>query len=167
MKAVFIALMTRLSNYLTDSGNVIENIENGFSIYELFSANIKELVKSSDSTEIKNTLNLYAAFLQFTLKCYPEKHEYVNEILADASNYCANHETSIDEDCQLYISKFLIHPLETMASIILTMPDYPKLIKYLKFKKRRDVAKHIAKAVARGSLDLTDESLVAPVIEFI
>ena len=78
MKAVFIALMTRLSSYLTDSGNVIENIENGFSIYELFSVNIKELVKSSDSTEIKNTLNLYAAFLQFTLKCYPEKHEYVN-----------------------------------------------------------------------------------------
>jgi hypothetical protein len=47
------------------------------------------------------------------------------------------------------------------------MPDYPKLIKYLKFKKRRDVAKHIAKAVAKGSLDLTDENLVAPVIEFI
>jgi hypothetical protein len=45
---------------------------------------------------MKNTLNLYSAFLQFTLKCYPTKHEYVNEILKDASNYCANYETSID-----------------------------------------------------------------------
>jgi len=66
-------------------------------------------------------LNLYAAFLQFTLKCYPNKHEYVNEILGDASTYCADHETSIDDDCQLYISKFLTHPLETMANIILKM----------------------------------------------
>ena len=47
MKSIFIALMNRLSGYLTDSGNVIENIENGFSVYELFSNNIKELVKHS------------------------------------------------------------------------------------------------------------------------
>jgi vacuolar protein sorting-associated protein 35 len=47
MKAIFIALMTRLSSYLSDSGNVIENVENGFSVYELFSTNIKELVKRS------------------------------------------------------------------------------------------------------------------------
>lgn len=111
MKAIFIALMTRLSSYLSDSGNVIENIENGFSVYELFSTNIKELVKRSEASELKNTLNLYAAFLQFTLKCYPSRHEYVNEILGDASAYCADHETAIDDDCQLYISKFLTHPL--------------------------------------------------------
>lgn len=121
MKAIFIALMTRLSSYLADSGNVIENIENGFSVYELFSVNIKELVRKSEANELKNTLNLYAAFLQFTLKCYPSKHEFVNEILGDASAYCASHETAIDDDCQLYISKFLTHPLETMANIILTM----------------------------------------------
>jgi hypothetical protein len=41
MKSIFIALMNRLSTYLSDSGNVIQNIENGFSVYELFSVNIK------------------------------------------------------------------------------------------------------------------------------
>ncbi len=50
MKAIFIALMNRLSTYLSDSGNVIENVENGFSVYELFSANIKELVKKSETS---------------------------------------------------------------------------------------------------------------------
>lgn len=66
--------MNRLSSYLSDTGNVVSNIESGFSIYELFSVNIKELVKGSQASEVKNTLNLYAAFLQFTLKCYPDKH---------------------------------------------------------------------------------------------
>lgn len=74
MKSIFIALMNRLSSYLADSGNVIENIENGFSVYELFSTNIKHLVSKPDASEVKNTLNLYAAFLKFTLKCYPTKH---------------------------------------------------------------------------------------------
>ena len=156
MKAIFIALMTRLSSYLADSGNVIENIENGFSVYELFSVNIKELVRKSEANELKNTLNLYAAFLQFTLKCYPSKHEFVNEILGDASAYCASHETAIDDDCQLYISKFLTHPLETMANIILTMNEYPNLIKYLRFKRKRDVAKQITKAIVRGGIDLNN-----------
>jgi vacuolar protein sorting-associated protein 35 len=167
MKAIFIALMTRLSSYLADSGNVIENIENGFSVYELFSVNIKELVRKSEANELKNTLNLYAAFLQFTLKCYPSKHEFVNEILGDASAYCASHETAIDDDCQLYISKFLTHPLETMANIILTMNEYPNLIKYLRFKRKRDVAKQITKAIVRGGIDLNNENMVTQVLTFI
>ena len=167
MKSVFIALMNRLSSYLTDSGNVIENIEHGFSVYELFSTNIKELVKRSEASEVKSTLNLYAAFLQFTLKCYPSKHEYVNDILGDASNYCASYDSNIDEDCQMYIAKFLTTPLETMANIILTMDEYPRLIKYLKFKKKRDVAKNITKAIVRGNIDLTDEKMVSQVLTFI
>ena len=167
MKSIFIALMNRLSSYLSDSGNVIENIEHGFSVYELFSTNIKELVKRSEASEVKNTLNLYAAFLQFTLKCYPNKHEYVNEILGDASSYCSNYETSIYEDCQMYIAKFLTTPLETMANIILTMDEYPRLIKYLRFKRKREVAKHITKAIVRGNIDLTDEKMVNQVLTFI
>lgn len=87
MKTIFIALMDRLSSYLADNSLDVENIENGSNIYSLFQTNINELVKNSDANEVKNTLNLYSAFLQFTLKCYPAKHQYVNDILKDATNY--------------------------------------------------------------------------------
>ena len=50
----------------------------------------------------------------------------------------------------------MTHPLETMANIILTMNEYPNLIKYLRFKRKRDVAKHITKAIAKGNIDLTN-----------
>lgn len=43
-----------------------------------------------------------------------------------------------------------------MANIILTMDEYPRLIKYLRFKKKREVAKHITKAIIRGNIDLTE-----------
>ena len=167
MKTIFIALMDRLSGYLADNNLDVDNIENGSNIYSLFQLNIQELVKNSDSSEIKNTLNLYSAFLQFTLKCYPTKHKYVNEILKDAANYCAKNEAAIDEDCQIYISKFLINPLNTLGNFILTMEEYPALFKYLRFKKRRDVAKQITKAVVKGSIQINDESIIKELLIFI
>ena len=121
MKTIFIALMDRLSSYLADNSLDVENIENGSNIYSLFQTNINELVKNSDANEVKNTLNLYSAFLQFTLKCYPTKHQYVNDILKDATNYLSRNESSIDDDCQYYISKFLTNPLNTLGNLILTM----------------------------------------------
>jgi uncharacterized protein Smg (DUF494 family) len=91
----------------------------------------------------------------------------VNEILKNASAYCSQHEKNIDEDCQIYISKFLIHPLDSLAHVILTMKEYPTLMKYLKFKKRREVAKQIAKAVSKGSIELSDVNVVQQLIVFI
>lgn len=125
------------------------------------------MARQSQHNEVKSTLNLYSAFLQFTLKCYPTEHEYVNEILKAAANYCGLHEKNIDEDCQIYISKFLIHPLDTLAHVILTMKEYPTLMKYLKFKRRREVAKQITKAVSRGSIELSDVKVVEQLIVFI
>jgi Vacuolar protein sorting-associated protein 35 len=54
-----------------------------------------------------------------------------------------------------------------MANIILTMNEYPKLIKYLKFKRRREVAKQITKSIVKGNIDLTQDAMVAQVLIFI
>ena len=54
-----------------------------------------------------------------------------------------------------------------MANIILTMKEYPKLIRYLKFKRKREVAKHITKAIVKGNIDLTEENMVTQVLTFI
>ena len=40
-------------------------------------------------------------------------------------------------------------------------------MRYLKFKRRRDVAKNITKAVGKGSIDLSDEALVTQLLIFI
>lgn len=73
MKLIFINLMQRLSNYLSDNASSISSLQ--INIYELFKENIQELTKQSQSAnEVKNTLNLYSAFLKFTLKCYPSEH---------------------------------------------------------------------------------------------
>lgn len=40
-------------------------------------------------------------------------------------------------------------------------------MKYLKFKRRREVAKQITKAVSRGSIELSDVNVVEQLIVFI
>lgn len=47
------------------------------------------------------------------------------------------------------------------------MQEYPTLMKYLRFKRRREVAKQIAKAVGKGNIDLVDTNVVAQLIAFI
>ena len=47
------------------------------------------------------------------------------------------------------------------------MKEYPTLMKYLKFKKRRNVAKNITKAVSKGQIDLSDTNVVQQLIVFI
>lgn len=60
----------------------------------------------------------------------------------------------------MYISKFLISPLSTLANVILKMSEYPTLMKYLKFKRRREVAKQITKSIAKGNINMCDENIV-------
>jgi vacuolar protein sorting-associated protein 35 len=67
----------------------------------------------------------------------------------------------------MYITKFLTAPLQTLANVILQMSEFPTLMKYLKFKKRREVAKHITKAIARGGIDMCDPNIVKEVLIFI
>ena len=40
-------------------------------------------------------------------------------------------------------------------------------MKYLKFKRRREVAKQIAKAIVRGNINLVDDNLVTQLLIFI
>ncbi len=61
----------------------------------------------------------------------------------------------------------MINPLNTLGNIILTMDEYPALFRYLRFKKRREVAKQITKAVVKGSISLNDENVVKELLIFI
>lgn len=59
-------------------------------IYAMFKTNIDRLVESAGATEFKNVLDLMVAFLKFTLRCYVDNSDYVNQILKSCVKVCAN-----------------------------------------------------------------------------
>lgn len=73
----------------------------------------------------------------------------------------------MDEECQSYIVKILTLPLDSLSVAVLTMDEYPNLMKHLKFTRRREVAQQIAKIVAKNDLQLADDRLVGQLLVFI
>jgi len=73
----------------------------------------------------------------------------------------------MDEDSQKNIVKFLTMPLETMSLTILQMNEYPNLMQYLPFTKRRYVSLKICQAVVNLKSSLSDKTVVVELIKFI
>jgi vacuolar protein sorting-associated protein 35 len=156
VKLVFIGLMERLADYASSASEVTETIKEKVNLYELFKKNIDTLIENSDASDFKNVLYLETAFLKFTIRCYPTQAEYVNEILKSAVRSCSLHTSHMDEECQSYIVKILTLPLDSLSVAVLTMDEYPNLMKHLKFARRREVAQQIAKIVTKNNLQLAD-----------
>lgn len=92
----------------------------------------------------------------------------MNEILKTCSNICEKQTfRDFDEDSLKNIVKFLTMPLETMSLTILQMNEYPNLMKYLPFDKRRFVASKICQAVVSLRNRLNDKNVVMELIKFI
>lgn len=106
--------------------------------------------------------------MNFSLKCYPQNSENVNQILKSCCRLCEKqNESEFTEDCQKSIVKFLTMPLETMSLSILTMNEYPNLMKHLPFSKRRYVAIKICWAVVNLNQQLDDHGITDQLLKFI
>ena len=106
--------------------------------------------------------------MKFSLRCYPINSDYVNQILKSCALICEKQTTrDFDEDSQKNIVKFLTMPLETMSLTILQMNEYPNLMQYLPFSKRRFVALKISQAVVNLKSVLSDKNIVTELIKFI
>jgi len=73
--------MDRLANYTQDNDTELAHKFGDVDIYAMFKLNIDRLVDQASSLEFKNVLDLMVAFLKFTLRCYQDNSDYVNQIL--------------------------------------------------------------------------------------
>lgn len=168
IKTIFIRLMDRLAGFAINSDAGVASFNKDINIYEMFKVNIDKLIESASNTEFKNVLDLMVAYLKFSIRCYPEESGYVNEILKNCVVIANKQLTSdFDDDCQKNIIQFLTLPLETMSLSILTMNEYPNLMKYLPFAKRRQVSNSICQAVVDKKMRLDDINIAKQLLLFI
>lgn len=170
IKSIFINLMDRLSNYAGDTKEDLE-IVNTIDIFSLFKTYIDKIISEQGGTiECKRLLELQVAFLRFSLKCYPMSTDNVNAILDSCVNLISKYtenDTRLDSESLKSIVKLLSFPLETLSLAILSMDNYPKLMKYLQFPSRKQVAFKIVQAVVSSRKQLTDLTVGEQLIEFI
>lgn len=113
-------------------------------------------------------LELEVAFMNFTIKTYPNNLDYVNQILESCNNILKS--TPIinsDKNCMKLLVKLLTIPLESLSIKVLSMNHYPTLMQYMKFNNKRQVALKIVKTVIKDNVSLDSSQTVDQMIEFI
>ena len=89
-------------------------------------------------------------------------------MLKSCVSICAKIESGLlDESCFKNIVKFLTFPLETIGLAILQMNQYPVLMQYLPFAKRKVVSNRIVLALVGSRRPIESLQVTAQLIQFI
>jgi len=167
IKSILINLLNRLSDYAGEQDiEIVRQID----IFGLIKNYIDSVIsEQAGSTETKKLLELQVAFLRLSLKCYPLNTENVNAILDSCVKLIekGHPEGRLDPESLKCIVKLLSFPLETLSLAILSMNFYPKLMGYLQFNSRKQVASKIVEAVVSSKKLLDSMEVMQQLLEFI
>lgn len=173
VKQIFISLMGKLTKYVERSSSENEALSSAEKIFSLLKANIEKIVVdgSSGNMDSIKILELEVGFIQFTIKCCPNKDKLstINHILySTVSLLSRNKGEKITREGVGLVSKLLSTPIDSTLSIF-EMPNYPELMKYLDYTNRVTLSKRIIEAlVLRKSIGKIDSSeKMATLVDFI
>jgi hypothetical protein len=138
-------------------------------IYELFRSSISNIVnKQTEDIQLHKLLELQAAFINFCVHTYPDKVQYVDQILKISVTLCSKVNPTEYTDVVLdNIVQILTFPLETMSIVVLNLSEYPNLMNYLPYLKRKYVATKIVEAIINTRTYLIDVKNTSKLIGFI
>lgn len=154
-----------------DDEEEIGNISDMHFIYTKFRESIKNIIDGIDTDKpfrLDKLLELLAAFINFCVNTYPEKIEYVDEIVDLSVSLCSKVKQEDykekELDCMVDILTF---PLKRMSICVLNLTNYPNLMNLLPFDRRKTVSISIVEAVLNTKTYLINESIVERLISFI
>lgn len=121
----------------------------GLELFTMFKTSIDKIIEEQGTNlEVKKFMELQVAFMKFSIQCYPDNIEYVNDILKACCKLMSKQaEADIDEESLKSIVKLLTIPLNSLSIQVLDMEEFPKLMKFLPFLKRRTVSLKIAQVI--------------------
>jgi len=167
IKGIFINLLTRIADFAKEADlEIVQRVN----IFDLVKTYIDKIIQEqSNPADTAKFLELNAAFLRLSLRCYPDNINYVNLILDSCVTLIDKNQSDgrLDQESLKTIVKLLSHPLESLSLAILSMSNYPKLMNYLQFQSRKQVAFKIVKAVVANKVELADADTVEKLISYI
>ncbi|CAG9335631.1 unnamed protein product [Blepharisma stoltei] len=167
IQSIVITLLNRLSDYAGEAElDVLQNID----VFGLVKAYIDKVISEQESSlDTKKLLLLEVAFMKLSLKCYPLDTNNVNTILESCVSLMdkSTPENRSHPESLKSIVKLLSFPLETLSFAILTMNNYPKLMTYLPFSSRKQVAFKIVQSVVVSKKFLDTLETTTQLLEFV
>ena len=172
VKSIFISLMQKLAKYVENSKDEKNIIDSTQKIFNIVKGNINKIMSESNANmDVNKLIELQVAFLNFTIKCCPEKErlDSVNNILIDCVNLLSKNKAEIiSNDTIKLIGRLLSVPLESNMSIF-SMGTFPELMRYLDYASRATLSLRIIDSLVNqsSSVKLDNSERVSALMDFI
>ncbi|PGH30580.1 hypothetical protein GX50_06663 [[Emmonsia] crescens] len=137
-----------------DEGGSKSKLPVDIKLYEIFFDQVVSLVRTRN-LPIQDTMALLVSLVNLALNIYPDRLEYVDQVLEYATKKTLEHVDSADLHSgasQSNILNLLLAPIRTYVSIFtaLSLPNYIPLFAAQSYPTRRAVAGEIARGILRN-----------------
>lgn len=155
----------------TETGKKRRGIPDNVKLYEIFFDQVMNLV-NAQHLPIQDTTALLVSLANLALSIYPERLDYVDQILHYANQKCQQHANSADlhsRASQTNILNLLLAPVKAYVSIFtaLSLPQYVPLLHSQTYPTRRAVAGEVARTLQRNQTNISSLSNLEAVLEIL
>jgi vacuolar protein sorting-associated protein 35 len=157
---------TNGSDEKEDSG-----IPSNIKLFEIFFEQVRNLV-SAQHLAIQDTTALLVSLANLALNIYPDRLDYVDDVLKYANQKVKEHANSADlhsQESQVNILNLLLAPVKSYVSIFtaLSLPEYVPLLHSQTYPTRRAVAGDFARNLQRNLTKISSLSQLEGVLEIL
>ncbi|KAF2473457.1 vacuolar protein sorting-associated protein 35 [Lindgomyces ingoldianus] len=140
-------------------------------LFEIFHEQVVTLVKMQRLT-IQDTIGLLVSLTNLALNVYPERLDYVDQVLSFANEKVSEYANSADlhsQACQSQILSLLLAPIKTYISLFtaLALPSFIPLLHSQPYPTRRAVAGEVARSLLRNQTPITSVENLESVLEIL
>ncbi|KAG7446443.1 vacuolar protein sorting-associated protein 35 [Guyanagaster necrorhizus] len=124
-------------------------------LFEVFWKQVVELIKARPDLSIQDITALFVSLTNLSLSCYPDRLEYVDQVLGYAAEKIKEYSDSPDLHAQQTTSNLaalLVAPINSYQSVLtlLAIPNYAPLLTKQLFSTRRSIAHSIISSVLKN-----------------
>jgi vacuolar protein sorting-associated protein 35 len=140
-------------------------------LFEIFHEQVATLVKMQ-RLSIQDTIGLLVSLANLALNIYPERLDYVDQVLTFANQKVAEYANSADlhsQATQSQILSLLLAPIKTYMSMFtaLALPSFIPLLHNQPYPTRRAVAGEVARSLLRNQTQIASVENLESVLEIL
>jgi vacuolar protein sorting-associated protein 35 len=134
-------------------------IPSNVKLFEIFHEQVQTLVKMQ-RLPIQDTIGLLVSLANLAVNIYPERLDYIDQVLTFANQKVGEYQNSADlhsQATQSQILNLLLSPIKTYVSLFtaLALPNYIPLLHSQPYPTRRAVAGEVARSLMRNQTTVT------------
>lgn len=140
-------------------------------LFEVFWEQIVQLIRARPDLSIQDITALLVSLANLSLSCYPDKLEYVDQVLAFAREKVVEFEQSPDlhsPATTTNLNSLLLSPINSYLTVLtlLALPSYLSLLSVQPYTTRKSIAQAVVMSVLRNETVMSTPEDVSGVLDF-